>query len=99
MALTDQIVPLITKRPEVKSVFVDGGRILGMMGGGAEVRKATLVVAFVPKTDRKMSQAELERAISRDLAQIPDIRSWMLRDNGQRAVMLEVLGSDADARD
>jgi multidrug efflux pump subunit AcrB len=95
IALTDRIAPLIRKRPEVKSVFVDGGRILGMMGGGAEVRKATLVVAFVPKTERKLSQAQLERAISRDLAQIPDIRSWMIRDNGQRAVMLEVLGSDA----
>jgi multidrug efflux pump subunit AcrB len=95
MALTDSIAPLIKKRPEVKSVFVDGGRILGMMGGGAEVRKATLVVSFVPKSERQMSQAQLERSISHDLAQIPDIRSWMLRDNGQRAVMLEVLGADS----
>ena len=51
----------IRARPDVKSVFVNGGRV---MGGGAEVRKATLVINLVPKDKRKLSQAQIKQEIS-----------------------------------
>ena len=47
-AVTDALVRQIRERPEVKSVFVDGGRVLG---SGSEVRKATLVINLVSKDE------------------------------------------------
>ena len=47
--VTDNILRKIRTRPEVLSVFVDGGRI---PPGVAEVRKSTLTINYVPKSDR-----------------------------------------------
>ncbi len=89
--LVDRVARDLRERPEVTGVFVDGGRVLG---GGAEVRKATMVVSYVHKSQRKVSQKQLEAAILRDLASIPDIRSWVLNENGQRGLSLLVTGED-----
>ncbi len=92
---TDTVTRDITERlkaiPEVKSVLVYGGQILG---GGAEVRKATLVINFVHKSKRAISQKELQIKIGRDIADVPDIRFWFLKDNGQRDLSLIIAGSD-----
>jgi hydrophobe/amphiphile efflux-1 (HAE1) family protein len=90
--VTEDIVPLLRKRPEVKSVFVDGGR---SPQGSQEVRRATLIINYTPKTERKISQRELELAISRELDNIPDIRFWFLDDQGNRAISLIVAGPDS----
>jgi hydrophobe/amphiphile efflux-1 (HAE1) family protein len=89
--LTDRLAHDLRKRPEVDSVFVDGGRVLG---GGAEVRKATLVVNYVHKSKRSVNQKQLEAAILADFAAVPDIRSWVLNENGQRGLSLLVTGDD-----
>mgnify|MGYP001806331263 CR=1 FL=1 len=89
--LTDRLARDLRQRPEVESVFVDGGRVLG---GGAEVRKATLVVDYTHKSKRSMTQKELEAAILADFAAVPDIRSWVLNENGQRGLSLLVTGED-----
>jgi multidrug efflux pump subunit AcrB len=81
----------VRSRPEVASVFVDGGRI---PGGAVAVRNAALSINFVPKSKRSLSQQELEHAISQDLADIPDVRYWFLDENGQRNVTFIVTGED-----
>ena len=93
-AVTGKVTEIIRKRPEVTSVFVNGGTLLG---SGAEVRKATLVINLVPKTARKLSQAQVKEAISRELADQPDMRFWFLQDNGQRQFALVVAGRDGAA--
>jgi len=89
---------LITKRlegfSEVKSLFVDGGRI---QGGSAEIRKATVIIGLVPKEQRKRSQSDLKLAFGAALSDIPDVRSWFMNDNGQRGLMLVVSGRDGTA--
>jgi hydrophobe/amphiphile efflux-1 (HAE1) family protein len=90
-AVTDRVARRIRERPEVKSVFVNGGRLLG---SGNEVRKATLVINLVPKENRKLTQAEMRQEIGRLLAHEPDIRFWFLQDNGQREFQLVVSGRD-----
>ncbi|MBI5133071.1 MAG: efflux RND transporter permease subunit, partial [Rhodopseudomonas palustris] len=90
---TERIVTLLRKRPEVKSVFVDGGRV---PPGIQEVRRAALIINYTPKGDRKITQRELELAISKDLDQIPDIRYWFLDENGLRAIALVVTGADSN---
>ncbi len=91
-AVSDAIAATLSKRPEVLSVFVNGGVILG---SGNEVRKATLIIQLTPKNKRKLTQNEIEQQIGRDLLEVPDIRFWFLRDNGQRAFTIVVSGTDA----
>jgi len=89
--VTNRIAADIAKKPEVKSVFVSGG---GILGGGSEVRKATVVINYIAKDDRKLSQKQLEQQISADLSTQPDIRTWFFNDNGQRAFTMVVSGSN-----
>jgi hydrophobe/amphiphile efflux-1 (HAE1) family protein len=89
--LTDTIASRLRKRPEVESVFVDGGRIPPDV---QEVRKASLTINYVPKGKRSISQQQLEQSISRELAALPDFRFWFLDENGQRNVTFIVIGKD-----
>ncbi len=89
---TDDITARLRQRPEVQSVIVNGGYLLG--NGGREIRKATLIVNLVHKTKRQKSQKDLEKEIGLDLNTIPDIRSWFVQPNGQRGLSLIVAGSD-----
>jgi multidrug efflux pump subunit AcrB len=91
--VTEQIVARLRKRPEVRSVFVDGGRV---PPGTFEVRRAALIVNYTPKTDRKITQRELELSISQELENVPDIRFWFLDENGLRAISLVVTGADSN---
>lgn len=91
--VTEDIVARLRKRPEVKSVFVDGGHI---PPGTYEVRRAALIINYTPKGDRKITQRELELAIGKELESVPDIRYWFLDENGLRAISLVVTGSDSN---
>jgi multidrug efflux pump subunit AcrB len=88
---TENIVERLRKRPEVKSVFVDGGRV---PPGTTEVRRAALIINYTPKEDRSITQRELELEIGKDLENVPDIRYWFLDENGLRAVSLIVTGPE-----
>ncbi|MGZ8309994.1 MAG: efflux RND transporter permease subunit [Rhodoplanes sp.] len=89
--VTERIVTLLKRRPEIRSVFVDGGRIPPEV---TEVHTSALIINYVPKKDRSVTQAQLEQAIGRDLADIPDIRYWFLDENGQRTISRIVTGQD-----
>src|SRR6201985_628398 len=91
--VTEEIVARLRKRPEVESVFVDGGRV---PPGTFEVRRAALIINYTPKTERKITQRELELEIGRELENVPDIRYWFLDENGLRAVSLVVTGADSN---
>src|SRR6266403_1906248 len=91
--VTEEIVARLRKRPEVKSVFVDGGRV---PPGTQEVRRAALIINYTPKHDRKITQRELELSISNELENVPDIRFWFLDENGLRAISLVVTGTDSN---
>jgi len=91
--VTEDIVAQLRKRPEVKSIFVDGGRV---PPGTQEVRRAALILNYTPKDDRDITQRELEFSISQELENIPDIRFWFLDENGLRAISLVVTGVDAN---
>jgi multidrug efflux pump subunit AcrB len=88
---TEEIVARLRKRSEVKSVFVDGGRV---PPGLTEVRRAALIINYTPKGDRDITQRELELEIGKDLENVPDIRYWFLDDNGLRALSLIVTGPE-----
>lgn len=93
-ALTRTLSSRIAERPDVTSVYVIGGTLLG---SGEEVRKATLVITLVPKAERTLKQSEIKAEIGRNLADIPDIRYFFLQDDGKREVQLVVSGRDGEA--
>jgi multidrug efflux pump subunit AcrB len=95
--VTEGLVTRLRKRPEVKSVFVDGGRT--PPGGAMDVRRAALIINYTPKTERRITQRELEREIGEELSNVPDIRYWFLDENGLRAISLVVTGSDSKVVD
>jgi hydrophobe/amphiphile efflux-1 (HAE1) family protein len=94
--ITETIAERVRRRPEVRSVYVTGGRVLG---SGNEVRKATLVILAVRKDERQLTQAELTRQFAASLADLPDIRFWFLKENGQRDFQMVVAGRDGGAVD
>ena len=60
--VTEEIVARLRKRPEIKSVFVDGGRV---PPGTLEVRRAALIINYTPKTERRSAHpARARTAIS-----------------------------------
>src|SRR5262249_4612754 len=91
--VTEEIVARLRKRPEVRNVFVDGGRV---PPGNFEVRRAALIINYTPKTARSITQRQLELEIGRDLENVPDIRYWFLDENGLRAISLVVTGVDSN---
>src|SRR5205085_6564182 len=94
--VTRDIAQRLKSRPEVKSVIVYGGQLLGGMGGAGEVRRATFVINLVHKSERAMTQRELQKLIGLDLASVPDVRFWFLKDNGQRDISLIIAGNELD---
>lgn len=92
-ATADLIAHKLKELPEVRSVLVDGGRIFGQ---GDEVRKASLIVNFVPKGQRERSQSQLQTAIGGIVADIPDLRFWFINENGQRTFALLVTGGETN---
>jgi hydrophobe/amphiphile efflux-1 (HAE1) family protein len=94
--VTEDIVARLRKRPEVRNVFVDGGR---SPSGVMEVRRASLIINYTPKTERKITQRELEHEISDELGNVPDIRFWFQDENGLRAISLIVTGADSNIVD
>ncbi|MEY9471057.1 multidrug efflux pump subunit AcrB [Bradyrhizobium yuanmingense] len=90
--VTEDIVARLRKRPEVKSIFVDGGG--RVPPGTQEVRRAALIINYTPKDSRDITQRELEFSISQELENVPDIRFWFLDENGLRAISLVVTGVD-----
>ena len=89
--LSDAIEQKIRALPEVKSVFVDGGR---QLPGKKEVRLATLTINLTPKNTRHRTQKHVDAEIAAILREEPDIRFWALRESGQRDMALIIAGPD-----
>ncbi len=90
---TDRMVTLLHTIPEVRSVFVLGG---STPTGGLEVRKASLFVHLVPKTERELPQKTLKTIISTKLASVPDARAWYVNERGERELSFSMLAHDGE---
>ncbi|CAA9336615.1 MAG: RND efflux system, inner membrane transporter, partial [uncultured Microvirga sp.] len=90
-ARTDAITRALRGVPEIRSVLVEGGRV---PIGAPETRRATVIINYVARGERKQTQHELERRIAREIAEVPDIRTYFLDANGLRAVSIIVTGPD-----
>jgi multidrug efflux pump subunit AcrB len=93
--VTEEIVARLRKHPEIRSIFVDGGRV---PPGTLEVRRAALIINYTPKKERDSAHTQrlLELDIGKELENVPDIRFWFLDENGLRAISLVVTGVDSN---
>ncbi|GJE58255.1 efflux RND transporter permease subunit [Methylobacterium trifolii] len=89
--VTDRLVEKIRALPEVRSVFVDGGR---QLPGKKEVRLASLTINLTPKNTRHRTQKQVDVEVGSILREEPDIRFWALREGGQRDLALIIAGPD-----
>jgi multidrug efflux pump subunit AcrB len=90
---TDRMVEVLKTIPEVSSVFVLGG---STPTGGLEVRKASLFVNLVPKTERALPQKTIKTIISDKLADIPDTRAWYVNERGERELSFSMLSHSGE---
>ncbi|MGH1588278.1 efflux RND transporter permease subunit [Methylobacterium phyllosphaerae] len=89
--VADRIVDKIRALPEVKSVFVDGGR---QLPAKKEVRLASLTINLTPKNTRHKTQKQVDAEVATILRDEPDLRFWALREGGQRDLALIIAGPD-----
>ncbi|HRK23942.1 MAG TPA: efflux RND transporter permease subunit [Beijerinckiaceae bacterium] len=92
--VSDAITARIKSWPEVKSVFIDGGKVAAAGATTKEVRKATIIVNLVHKSERTKTHNQLRAEISEGLREFADIRYWFMKDNGMRGVQMVVQGAD-----
>jgi hydrophobic/amphiphilic exporter-1 (mainly G- bacteria), HAE1 family len=90
---TDEMVKVLHTIPEVKSVFALGGTT---PTGGLEVRKGSLFVNLVPKTERALPQKAIKVIISDKLAFVPDTRAWFVNERGERELSFSMLSHNGD---
>lgn len=90
---TDQMVKVLRAIPEVAQVFVLGGT---SPTGQLEVRRASLFIRLVPKTERKLTQKQLKSIIAAKLADIPDSRAWYVNERGERELSFSMLSGNGD---
>ena len=93
---TDRMVTVLKTIPEVKSVFVLGG---STPTGGLEVRKSSLFIHLVPKSERTLPQKTLKTIISNKLSDIPDTRAWYVNERGERELSFSILSNDGEDLD
>jgi hydrophobe/amphiphile efflux-1 (HAE1) family protein len=91
-AKTDAVARQFLSEPGVSNVFVVGGAT--PTGAGAAIRTASVVATLVPKSARDRSQKQIEEALSRHLASIPDLHGWLVNERGERELSITVLGDD-----
>lgn len=92
-AKTDRMVKVLRTIPEVEQVFVLGGT---SPTGQLDVRRASLFVKLVPKTERKLTEKQLKSIIATKLADEPDSRAWYINERGERELSFSMLSRNGD---
>lgn len=93
---TDRATEAVRAIPQVENVYVIGG---ANPTGTLELRRATMVVDLQHKSEREITQHQLENKILDILQTIPDLRASYVNDRGQRALEIGVMSTDGDVLD
>jgi HAE1 family hydrophobic/amphiphilic exporter-1 len=98
-AKVERITTALKKQPEVKSVYavIGASGTNGLSITAGEVRKATLIINLVPRSQRALSQKAFERETRAMLGAIPDMRSSFGNSGGGREFTLILSGADGAA--
>ncbi|MBE7185178.1 MAG: efflux RND transporter permease subunit [Methylobacterium mesophilicum] len=94
--VTDQASAAVRETDGVEGVYVVGG---ASPTGTLETRRATLVADLLHKSEREISQAQIEEILLAKLAKIPDLRAYFVNDRGERTLSVGIMGTDGQALD
>jgi multidrug efflux pump subunit AcrB len=99
VATANRVTALLRKRPEVSSVYAVGGAAgnNGLSVTAGEVRKATIVINLVARSNRQNDQKAFERDMRATLNAIPDMRYSFGNGGGGREFTLILSGPDGAA--
>jgi multidrug efflux pump subunit AcrB len=99
VATADRVTALLKQRPEVSSVYAVGGAAgnSGLSVTAGEVRKATIVINLVARSNRLHDQKAFERDMRATLSAIPDMRYSFGNGGGGREFTLILSGPDGAA--
>jgi HAE1 family hydrophobic/amphiphilic exporter-1 len=92
--MIDAVTRRLKQIPEVESVFALGGT---SPTGTLELRRASINVRLVPKTERDKPQKELKAILSAAIADVPDVRAWFVNERGERELSFSLLSRDGAA--
>ena len=95
-ATSGRITALLKERSEVRSVYAVGGAAgaNGLSITAGEVRKATIIIELVARSNRSHDQKAFERDMRATLGLIPDMRYSFGNGGGGREFTLILSGSD-----
>jgi multidrug efflux pump subunit AcrB len=98
-ATVNRVTALLKERPEVRSVYAVGGATgtNGLSITAGEVRKATIVIDLVARSNRSQGQKAFERDMRAVLGAIPDIRYSFGNGGGGREFTLILSGPHSAA--
>ncbi len=85
-AVSRRITSLILEIPEMESVFVEG----------TSDTEATVRVNFGPRDERERGAPEIMQDIRDRLADLPDVRIYVLGEEGVRDVSINILADDRE---
>jgi HAE1 family hydrophobic/amphiphilic exporter-1 len=93
-ATSDRITASLKERPEVRSVYAVGGAAgaNGLSVTAGEVRKTTIVIELVARSNRSRDQKAFERDMRAALSAIPDMRYSFGNGGGGREFTLILSG-------
>jgi HAE1 family hydrophobic/amphiphilic exporter-1 len=93
-ATSDRITASLKERPEVRSVYAVGGGAgaNGLSVTAGEVRKTTIVIELVARSNRSRDQKAFERDMRAALSAIPDMRYSFGNGGGGREFTLILSG-------
>jgi hydrophobe/amphiphile efflux-1 (HAE1) family protein len=90
-ATTDEVTKLMREVPEVENVYVIGG---SNPTGTLEPRRATVVADLKHKSERDLTQAEIEEILLKKMETVPDLRAYFVNDRGERQLAFGVMGTN-----
>lgn len=90
---TDKAAAIMKQLPEVENVYVVGG---ASPTGTLEPRLATVVADLTHKSERKLSQAQIQEILLKKLERVPDLRAYFVNDRGERQLAFGVMGTDGE---
>lgn len=94
--VTDDASKAVRDTNGVEGVYVVGG---ASPTGTLETRRATLVADLLHKSERDVTQAQIEETLLAKLAKIPDLRAYFVNDRGERTLSVGIMGTDGQALD
>ncbi|MCU0830173.1 MAG: efflux RND transporter permease subunit, partial [Rhizobiaceae bacterium] len=95
-AVSDEVDAALAGVPGIEQVYILGG---SSATGSRDTRLGTITLDLVHKSEREISQSDIEVEVLARLRSVPDARFYFVNDRGDRELAIGVMGSDGAVLD